>query len=133
MAQKKKNSKIPYTEKELQLIKETPIVKLKDLAFLLGRKESSVRRKKWAMENKERDVKAKLEYKKKINEELTNGERKYNYWSKMEEDFLMESKLTDIEIAKHLKRSLGSIQVKRARLLRDKNRRKRNARRKRNK
>lgn len=119
MARKKKNIRIPFTEEELQMIREAPLTKLKDLAFVMGREFDSLRRKKWAMENKERDLKAKLEYKKRLQEELPAKHRNTR-WSVKEEDLIMNSDLSDIEIAKQLGRTVGSVQVKRNRLIKDK-------------
>lgn len=125
MATKKTGIRVPFTEKEIELIKKTPIKKIKDLAFILNRSPEAVRRKKWALENKKKDVKAKLNYKKKMREALCPEGRKYMLWSKSEEAFILKSPLPDKEIAKELKRSLGSVQVKRARLLKEQKKRKR--------
>jgi hypothetical protein len=119
MARKKKNIRVPFTEEELQMIREAPLTKLKDLAFVMGREFDSLRRKKWAMENKDRDLRAKLDYKKRLLEELP-AKQKNTRWSVKEEDLIMNSDLTDVEIAKQLGRTVGSVQTKRNRLIKDK-------------
>lgn len=119
MAKLKKDTRIPFTPEELQYIKDTPALKLKDLAFMLKRSYDSVRRKKWAMENHHRDVQTKLNCKKKTDEEI-GVKDDYNIWTKAEEDLVLNSKLTDRELAIQMKRSIGSIQSKRYRLLKEK-------------
>lgn len=121
MAKLKKDTRIPFTPEELQYIKDTPALKLKDLAFMLKRSYDSVRRKKWALENPYRDVQTKLECKKKTNEEI-GVKNDYNIWTKVEEDLVLHSRLTDRELAIQMKRSIGSIQSKRYRLLKEKER-----------
>ena len=127
MARKKVNTKIPFTEEEIQYIIDTPALKLKDLAFMLKRSYDSVRRKKWALENKHRNTQAKLEYKKRLQEEINGGNKDYNIWTKSEEELILTSKLTDRELAHKLKRTVGSIQVKRNRLLKEQENAKRNS------
>lgn len=120
MAKKKKNAAKNYTEEEIQYIIETPMLKLKDLAFILNRSYDSVRRKKWSLENKYRENQSKLAYKKRIKEEINGGVRDYNIWTKSEEELIMTSKLSDTELARQMNRTPGSIQVKRNRLLKEK-------------
>lgn len=121
MARKKNKERIPYTESEIEYIKSTPLKNLKDLAFSMNRSYSSVRRKKWALENKERDLQKKKEYAQKQHVALTGGERTYGFWSKQEITLILTSKLTDQELAKLLQRSIKSIQMKRHRVLKEKN------------
>lgn len=120
MAKKKKNAAKNYTEEEIQYIIETPMLKLKDLAFILNRSYDSVRRKKWSLENKYRENQSKLAYKKRIKEEINGGVRDYSIWTKSEEELIMTSKLSDTELARQMNRTPGSIQVKRNRLLKEK-------------
>lgn len=120
MAKKKKGQRIPFTEEEIKYIMETPLKNLKDLAFMMRRDYDSLRRKKWALENKERDIAAKKNYKKKVANAINNGKRMYDYWSQYEKDLIVTSKLSDLELAKELNRSVGAIQVKRNRLLKEK-------------
>lgn len=120
MAKKKKGQRIPFTEEEIKYIMETPLRNLKDLAFMMRRNYDSLRRKKWALENKERDIAAKKNYKKKVANAINDGKRMYDYWSQYEKDLIVTSKLSDLELAKELNRSVGAIQVKRNRLLKEK-------------
>lgn len=120
MARKKKKERIPFTEDEIKFILETPLQNLKDLAFMMKRSYDSVRRKKWALENKARDKRSKKAYRTKIQYAIKEGKRDYGYWSKMEEELILTSKLPDFELAQQLNRSVSSIQVKRVRLLKEK-------------
>lgn len=120
MAKKKKGQRVPFTEEEIKYIMETPLRNLKDLAFMMRRDYDSLRRKKWALENKERDIAAKKDYKKKVANAINDGKRMYDYWSQYEKDLIVTSKLSDLELAKELNRSVGAIQVKRNRLLKEK-------------
>lgn len=116
MAKKEINQRIPFTQDELELILNTPTTHLKDLAITLKRSYDSVRRKRWALENKERDIKSKLAYKKNM-KKIIETKNKNQRWSKEEIQILLTSTITDIEIAKMLGRSIGAVQVKRLRLL----------------
>lgn len=120
MAKKKPNERIPYTSDEIEFIKKTPLINLKDLAFSMNRSYSSVRRKKWALENKEQDVASKKRYIRRQYEEITGGKRKYDFWSQREIILIMESTMTDSELAMELGRSVQSIQIKRHRLIQEK-------------
>lgn len=122
MAKKKPKERIPFTPEELEFIRTTPLVNLKDLAFSMNRSYSSVRRKKWAMEHKEQDVAAKKRYLKKQYEELTGGKRGYGFWSPREVLIIMHSTMTDAELAIELGRSVQSIQMKRHRIMQEKER-----------
>lgn len=121
MAKKAIGIRKPFTEEELQYIKETPIRNLKDLAFMMGRSYDSVRRKKWRLDNIERDRASKNRYREKeynsLKEEAKNT---HIVWAKWEEELILKSKETDKELAKRLQRTVGSIQTKRTRLLQDK-------------
>ena len=121
MARKKNKDRIPYTNEEIEYIKEASLKNLKDLAFSMNRSYSSVRRKKWALENKERDVQKKKEYAQRQHLALTGGVRTYDFWTKQEIELIMKSNLTDQELAKRLQRSIKSIQMKRHRILKEKN------------
>lgn len=120
MAKKKPNERVPYTADEIEFIKKTPLINLKDLAFSMNRSYSSVRRKKWALENKEQDVASKKRYLRRQYEEITGGKRKYDFWSQREIILIMESTMTDSELAMELGRSVQSIQIKRHRLMQEK-------------
>lgn len=115
MAKKSKSKNIPYTQEELEFIKNSSLKNLKDVAFIIKRSYSSVRRKKWAMDNKDRDVEAKKRYRKDTTKKLQeeNGGKAYNYWSNSEIDLIMHSRMTDLELARRLKRTVGAIQSKR--------------------
>ena len=99
MAKKKKGQRVPFTEEEIKYIMETPLRNLKDLAFMMRRNYDSLRRKKWALENKERDIAAKKDYKKKVANAINDGKRMYDYWSQYEKDLIVTSKLSDLELA----------------------------------
>ena len=112
-----KYERVPYSKEEIKLITENKGLRLRDIANMIGRDYDSVRRKKWQLENMGRDMEIKYRYKKKIQAELSNGERPYMIWSPAEEEEIMTTKLTDKELAIKLGRTVGSIQVKRNRLL----------------
>lgn len=120
-SQKKGINHKAYTLKELKLILETPDKNMKDLAFLLNRTTDALRRKKWALLHSERDKVAKLLYKKK---QLKDSKKNAGYdntrWSVAEEKEVLESKLTDKELAVKLGRTIAAVQMKRLRLLRQK-------------
>lgn len=121
---KSSNKYRKYTEEELQLIQETSNERLADLAFILKRSIDSIRSKKWAMAHPKRSNEIKNKYKKKRYASMPdNAKGFYNLWTKAEEDLIMNSKCTDAELAMQMGRTEGSIQVKRARLMRQKKRR----------
>ena len=114
-----------FTSAELKLIQETPLANIKDLAFMLNRSVASIRRKKWMLENPDRDRDKKKMYRRKVQEEtLRNASSNNSRWTKAEEEEILKSKLTDMELAKKLGRTISAIQVKRMRMLRDKKRKK---------
>lgn len=113
----KKHERVPYSKEEIKLITENKGLKLRDIANMIGREYDSVRRKKWQLDNMGRDMEIKYRYKKKVQEELSNGERQYMIWSPAEEEEIMTTTLTDKELAIKLGRTVGSIQVKRNRML----------------
>lgn len=115
---RKRNEFVPFTEEEIELIMETGYKNLKDVAYLLKRSVDSVRRKKWMLENTERDRENKKQYRKKLQEKtLATATSNNSRWSKAEEQEVLKSNLTDIELAKKLGRTLSAIQIKRMRLL----------------
>lgn len=114
-----------FTSAELKLIQETPLANIKDLAFMLNRSVAAIRRKKWMLENPDRDRDKKKMYRRKVQEEtLRNASSNNSRWTKTEEEEILKSKLTDMELAKKLGRTISAIQVKRMRMLRDKKRKK---------
>lgn len=123
---KKKNKFVPFTDEELEMIREASPQSLRDVAFLMKRSIDSIRRKKWMLENPERDREKKREYRRKLQKE-TLETAKYNNsrWSKAEEEEVLKSTLPDPELAKKLGRTISAVQVKRLRLLENKNARKR--------
>lgn len=112
-----KYERVPYSKEEIKLITENSGLKLRDIANIIGRDYDSVRRKKWQLENTGRDAEIKYQYKKRVQAELSTGEHPYMIWSPAEEEEIMTSKLTDKELAIKMGRTVGSIQVKRNRLL----------------
>lgn len=115
---RKRNEFVPFTEEEIELIMETGYKNLKDVAYLLKRSVDSVRRKKWMLENTERDRENKKQYRKKLQEKtLATATSNNSRWSKAEEQEVLKSNLTDVELAKKLGRTLSAIQIKRMRLL----------------
>ena len=115
---RKRNEFVPFTEEEIELIMETGYKNLKDVAYLLKRSDDSVRRKKWMLENTERDRENKKQYRKKLQEKtLATATSNNSRWSKAEEQEVLKSNLTDVELAKKLGRTLSAIQIKRMRLL----------------
>lgn len=112
-----KYERVPYSKEEIKLITENSGLKLRDIANIIGRDYDSVRRKKWRIENMGRDAEIKYRYRKKLQEEMSTGERPYMIWSPAEEEEIMTTKLTDKELAIKMGRTVGSIQVKRNRLL----------------
>lgn len=113
----KRYERVPYSKEEIELITENKGLNLRDIANMIGRDYDSVRRKKWRIENMGRDAEARYKYKKKLQAEFSTGERPYMIWSPAEEEEIMTTKLTDKELAIKLGRTVGSIQVKRNRLL----------------
>jgi hypothetical protein len=106
-----------FTKAELNMIKEAPLSSMKDIAFMLNRTEASVRRKKWMLENPEKDKNKKLEYRRKLQAEtLVKADANNSRWTKAEEEELLNSTLPDTELAIKLGRTLSAIQVKRLRL-----------------
>lgn len=118
MARKKDTDRVPFTPEEIELLKNPPTHEVKDLAFILNRSWSSIRRKRWALLNPEKDKEAGKNYRKKLKEKTNPDDpRQYLIWTKDEEDLILKSKLSDSVLAEKLQRSIGSIQVKRLRLL----------------
>lgn len=113
----KKYERVPYSKEEIELITENKGLSLRDIANMIGRDYDSVRRKKWRIENMGRDAEAKWKYRKKLQAERPTGERPYMIWSPAEEEEIMTTTLTDKELAIKMGRTVGSIQVKRNRLL----------------
>lgn len=123
---KNKNQNKKFTKAELKMIKEAPLSSMKDIAFMLERTEASVRRKKWMLENPEKDRTRKLEYRRKLQAEtLVKADANNSRWTKGEEEELLTSDLTDMELAKKLGRTLAAVQVKRLRLQREAKKKKR--------
>lgn len=118
MAKKAVGTGKPFTEEEIKYILETPIKNLKDLAFMMGRSYDSVRRKKWKMENADRDRASKNQYRRReYNESIADAKNSHIVWTRWEEELILKSKSTDKELSVQLKRTVGSIQAKRNRLL----------------
>jgi hypothetical protein len=119
MAKRKKDIKdIPYTKEEKEMImKAKGAAELKEIAFLLGRDYDSLRVRQWKWRNKEYSVQKESEYKKKRERKLSPEGRRYQYWSKMEEDLILTSTKSDYDLAVQLNRTVGAIQAKRIRLL----------------
>lgn len=123
---KNKNQNKKFTKAELKMIKDAPLSSMKDIAFMLERTEASVRRKKWMLENPEKDRTRKLEYRRKLQAEtLIKADANNSRWTKAEEEELLTSDLTDMELAKKLGRTLAAVQVKRLRLQREAKKKKR--------
>lgn len=117
MAKKNKNERIPYTPEQIQtLLNSEGAKELKQLAQQWGRTYESLRRKRYAVRNKDRDIAAKRRYKSKLTKR-TQGKYKYTTWTLAEEQKILSSKLSDIELAKEMGRTVASIWQKRARLL----------------
>lgn len=126
MARKKDTDRIPFTPEEIELLKNPPTHEVKDLAFILNRSWASVRRKRWALLNPEKDKQMAIDYRQKLKEKANPDDpRQYLIWTKDEEELILKSKLPDSVLAEKLQRSVGSIQTKRLRLLRKKKKKKR--------
>lgn len=120
MAKKKKQERIPFTKEQVERIRNAKSSnELKDLAFMFDRSYDSVRRKKWKLENPKQDLETRYEYKAKVQAELANNKCLNNRWSKVEEELILTSDSTDIELARLLNRTVGAVQVKRVRLMQD--------------
>lgn len=118
MAKKAVGSRKPFTEEEIKYILETPIRNLKDLAFVMGRSYDSLRRKKWKMEHADQDRASKNKYRRQeYNASVADAKNSHIVWARWEEDLILKSKDTDKELSIKLKRTIGSIQAKRSRLL----------------
>lgn len=126
MAKKDTSKRKPYTQEELKLIREAPMRNLKDLAFSMKRSYASVRRKKWQMDNMEKDRERKREHRRRMHSQTdANAKNKNTVWSKWEENYIMTSKESDMVIAEKLQRTVGAVQIKRNRLKKEKNEAKR--------
>lgn len=126
MAKKDTSKRKPYTQEELKLIREAPMRNLKDLAFSMKRSYASVRRKKWQMDNMEKDRERKREHRRRMHFQTdANAKNKNTVWSKWEENYIMTSKESDMIIAEKLQRTVGAVQIKRNRLKKEKNEAKR--------
>ena len=119
MAKLKKDIKnIPYTREEKEMIMNAKgAAELKEVAFLLGRDYDILRVRQWKWKNKEDVVSKENEYRKKRKAELSPEGRRYQYWSKMEENLILTSDESDYDLAVKLNRTIGAIQAKRIRLL----------------
>ena len=96
MAKLKKDIKnIPYTREEKEMIMNAKgAAELKEVAFLLGRDYDILRVRQWKWKNKEDVVSKENEYRKKRKEELSPEGRRYQYWSKMEENLILREKIS---------------------------------------
>ena len=126
MAKRKKNIKnIPYTKEEKEMVmKAKGAAELREVAFLLGRDYDSLRVRQWKWKNKEDSNQKENEYRKKRKEELSPEGRRYQYWSKMEENLILTSTESDYDLAVKLNRTIGAIQAKRIRLLEERSKKK---------
>lgn len=122
MARQKKSIKtIPYTKEEKEMIlKAKNAAELKEIAYMLGREYDSIRVRKWKWENHEESNRRDNEYRRKRRERLSPEGRRYQYWSKEEENIILNSKESDYELAVTLGRTIGAVQAKRIRLLEEK-------------
>ena len=116
MAKKKKNVRVPFTQEQLTQIKEADASELKRLAEEWDRTYESLRRKRYALRNPDEDRVSKRRYKRKLK---NKAKQSYCYmpWTLSEEQEILTSKLTDVEIAKKLGRSVTSVWAKRSRLM----------------
>lgn len=116
-----------YTAKEKELIRRTPLSRIKDLAFQLKRSEHALRVHKWRMENEEKArITRRQEKKKKREEELKRIKKEYDRepdsylgWSKEEVREILDSKEPDEFIALRLGRTVASVRAKRMRVLKE--------------
>lgn len=119
MARRYKMGK-PYTQEEIDLILLTPKKNLSLLAEKLGRNPETIRRKRWKLEHEEQDRLSRGKSTARAQKENMSSAKFANTrWTKEEEALLLTSKMTDVELAKELKRTVYSISIKRFRLLRE--------------
>lgn len=111
-----------YSEEDLLLIAqmENKIEDIKRVAEKLNRTPEAIRLRKWQLEHKAHRKRTQDEFKKRYEAQVKSTKNKSQRWSKKEELMVLESKLTDFQLANLLKRTLSSISAKRHRLLKDK-------------
>lgn len=119
-----KNKIKPYGTDEMSYLKNLGYT-ASDIAFMLGRSTAAVATKRYAMLNPKkvaeirRDVKQKM---RNAEREALGGVRKYDLWTKDEINLIMTSRKCDRELAQMLGRTINSIQKKRHRIIKEKER-----------
>ena len=119
-----KNKIKPYGKDEMSYLKNLGYT-AGDIAFMLGRSTAAVATKRYVMANPKRTAEVKREMKRRMREaerEALGGVRKYDLWTKEEEHLVMTSRKTDKEIAKLIGRTINSVQKKRHRIIKEKER-----------
>lgn len=115
---KRKNRPNFFSEEEIQLILNTPPEQLRTIAIALGRDLDVIRAKKWNLENKDKVKKSRVRFRSK-RKSKTEPKNRWNRWSKLEEELIMKSNRSDLELSVELGRTADSITMKRTRLLND--------------
>ena len=115
---KRKNRPNFFSEEEIQLILNTPPEQLRIIAIALGRDLDVIRAKKWNLENKDKVKKSRVRFRSK-RKGKTESKNRWNRWSKLEEELIMKSNKSDLELSVELGRTADSITMKRTRLLND--------------
>ena len=115
---KRKNRPNIFSEEEIQLILNTPPEQLRTIAIALGRDLDVIRAKKWNLENKDKVKKSRVRFRSK-RKGKTESKNRWNRWSKLEEELIMKSNKSDLELSVELGRTADSITMKRTRLLND--------------
>lgn len=115
---KRKNRPNFFSEEEIQLILNTPPEQLRTIAIALGRDLDVIRAKKWNLENKDKVKKSRVRFRSK-RKGKTESKNRWNRWSKLEEELIMKSNKSDLELSVELGRTADSITMKRTRLLND--------------
>lgn len=116
MAKQKKGVRVPFTPEQLNILRTANASDMKRLADEWGRTYTSLRRKQYNLLHVEEDRIAKRKYKRKLKKK-TKNEYKHMTWTLAEEQEILTSKLTDVELANKLGRSVVSIWAKRSRLM----------------
>lgn len=116
MAKQKKDVRVPFTDEQISQLRVASASDMKRLAEEWGRSYGSLRRKKYNIEHFEEDRIAKRKYKRKLKHK-SKSKYKHTTWTLAEEQEILTSKLTDVELAKKLGRSVASIWAKRSRLM----------------
>lgn len=121
MAKKKKGR--PITDEERQALLNASPEELPALAILFNRDVDILRAKKWYLEHKDRAHDHRNGYREERRKK-GSSENTWTRWAKWEEDLVLHSTKSDIELSNELGRTVDSIVQKRLRLKKNAKKRK---------